>query len=415
MNKYEFAIKYEDTRLSLLNILKNYSICLLFRHIGLLPLLQIYILQADISEYSLPYFIKSLLFSITTIINEISLEYLNNYMNEKEYYKLGSIVRKIIFWSIIVSTVLFFPIMFIISILCGVEAWGFFVINFFTMILFSVNLPLFNMLYTFQKNEKILNILSISRVFVNIMFITGINRRGLSVLNTIALSDFLVELVYLVLIIIIQNHINPYPQAWINFTPDTFKIHIHYLQDVGLHSLMMLLVTYYNEISVVIHTFLYGKNIETILFLLLMKELFFNSTKYSRRLYPIISRKELTKNLLDDGLDNSKFLLQRYCDFKFASAVAVSTMGLVLSLLLVSYIGFFQILIIYCVSIIQNPVIDIVRLKVYNVTTLQVLKFGAIQLTVFIVTNMSGPNSFLFFLYNVLFIYFIINQYSKII
>jgi hypothetical protein len=423
MNKYEFAIKYEDTSLTFKNILRNYSKCSFLRYItlALLPFIQIYFLNPVTYTYAVHYFIKSILFSITTIVNEISLEYLNNHMNKKDYYQLGSLVRKIIIWSVLVSTVVYFPTMLVCSAMTGLTNYTFFIINFFTLIMYSVNLALFNMIYTFQKNELILNLLSVSKIVMNVIFLLGLNRRGLLYMTTTALSDFLTELVYLILIFFVQHRINPYPQAWSKLTPDMFILSISFLKTLRLHACILWIFTYCNEISLIIYMFLFESDVTYIMLLILLKELLFNPVCYAKRIYPEKRKDELLTNLHKDGLDNSGYLLQRYLDFRMKSLVAVNTIGLVLlltaKLLFINdEIALFQIFIIYIVAILQNIALDIVKLKIYNLTSLQVLKYGIpIWLGVFLVSNLIGQNSFLFFLYSVLFIYFISNQYNKII
>jgi hypothetical protein len=416
MNKYEYRIKYEDTNLTFTNILNIYSKSHFIKHIvlAIIPFLQLHITNADITVFTLTYILKSLLFSPVTIVNQISIEYFHTYINNKEYYQLGNLARKLILIPIVLTITTYMPLSYIFYRLSGIESYSFYFINFFTLIAYSTNLPLCNLLHIFGKT-KLLDLLTLIKLVSSLMFLISFNRKNYFYLNSIALSDFLSEAVILTIVFLLHKRLKPYPQAWVAFNSDALNYNIRFIKSISLQVILEYTISYCDQIMVLVYLIFYGVNdfLGKILFLLLIKDLFFNSQKFAGRIFPEENKDELTKKLLSDELDNNNYLLQRYFDLRMKANSILSAAGL-LFLLILKLFGFIQIcslfrLFLICIiGVIQNTTLDFVQLKLYDLYYRQLMIMLLICLFEFIFMNWLGESAFFFFLYNFNFINFIL-------
>lgn len=306
-------VKYEDIKIEMKSVLNTFSIekylqsfCHTLVFIG-----QIYFFSkaedflSKFFLYIISLITLRLLFSATNYFQLVISQEISTLFCIKNYYEIGNLFKKAILVAECLNVILYFPFKFLFQFLlnililnkaplstiltipidiCKEKLRTFLYLNFYSLLMYSVNSILSDIIFTFQM-KSIININSIIRVVVNITVCHYFNKKSPDnyFMNGIAYANILTDAFSLIFLMFLQHIKNPYPQAWVQFNLQIFSFssfrsifslfdYANFLSYIILHSWDDFFILIYSCIS------LTQESIQTLLILfslMLFKHLFF--------------------------------------------------------------------------------------------------------------------------------------------
>jgi hypothetical protein len=404
--KYE-DVKFEGVKINMRNIFENICFPSFLENLfqSIIPMVQLYYLTKfepedknekffDLQTFGVAlYFNNFLMLTINYIIDAATEKFIKLFQ-DKKYFELGEIFKTTILLCVLLQIFLYFPIKWIgtslinfvlidentksyslvISLCKNINIY--ICIKFFANFFMCFNKPLSNLIYVFGKKGIIL-VSSFIQILLNSMYCNYFYKQHLfsNFLTACAVADVLTELGLLLFLFLAQYLTNPYPQAWVNLSlqildyrklqefPNELdlknwrKFGIFYFLNFWGETLMLLYIfTNFDHMDLFINNYADSwviKNVRTIIFLSLLKNVFYGFTRLTKRKIIIFLNLVLPQAIKPDYMElfiqrQNKIVLDNKQLFKHLKSKAISAFVLCIInfifLLTIYFFGFIHII-----------------------------------------------------------------------